>query len=122
MKLWSGIITEKLNETKDFYIKILDAKVVFESDWFVLLSIGEAQLGLMLPNLASQAPMFQPPLSGPGMWLALDVADVDEHYYRLRAQGVDIALDIKDEPWGDRHFAVLDPNGIGIDFVQHLGA
>ena len=121
MKLWSGIITEKLAQTKTFYIEVLDAQVLFESEWFVLLQVADNQLGIMLPNLENQAPMFKSPLQGPGMWLAVDVEDVDEHYYRLKAQGIEIALDIRDEPWGDRHFAVMDPNGIGVDFVKHIG-
>lgn len=25
---------------------------------------------------------------------------------------------LRDEPWGDRHFVVVDPNGIGVDIVQ----
>jgi uncharacterized glyoxalase superfamily protein PhnB len=29
------------------------------------------------------------------------------------------AFELKDEPWGDRHFAVTDPNGVNIDFVKY---
>ena len=32
---------------------------------------------------------------------------------------VKIEIEIRDEPWGDRHFAILDPNGIGIDIVTY---
>jgi uncharacterized glyoxalase superfamily protein PhnB len=28
---------------------------------------------------------------------------------------------LRDEPWGDRHFAVVDPNGIGVDVLQQRG-
>ena len=121
MKLWSGIITPKLQQSKSFYIQVLDAEVLFESEWFVLLRVGENQLGLMLPDLPSQAPMFRASIKGPGMWLAIDVEDVDAHYQRIKQLGLEIALKIKDETWGDRHFALLDPNGIGIDFVTHTG-
>ncbi|RYY52113.1 MAG: glyoxalase, partial [Chitinophagaceae bacterium] len=24
-------------------------------------------------------------------------------------------------PWGDRHFAITDPNGVGIDLVKYSG-
>ena len=33
--------------------------------------------------------------------------------------GIEIKIDIRDEPWGDRHFAIQDPNGIGIDIVKY---
>lgn len=39
---------------------------------------------------------------------------------RIAALGVAIELGLRDEPWGDRHFAVRDPNGIGADIVQRL--
>lgn len=119
MKLWSGIITEKLTESRDFYIRVLEATVIFESDWFALLNVQGQQLAFMLPNMENQAPMFKQPLNGPGIWLGVDVDDVDAHYQRIQSLNVPIALDIKDEAWGDRHFAILDPNGIGIDFVKH---
>ena len=30
-----------------------------------------------------------------------------------------LKLIIRNEPWGDRHFAIQDPNGIGIDIVKY---
>jgi len=120
MKLWTGIITEKLNESKAFYQSLLEAQVLFENEWFVLLNMEGFQLGLMLPNLTHQAPIFRSPLAGPGVWFTIDVDKVDEQYARIKSLDFEIAVDIRDEPWGDRHFAVKDPNGIGIDFVKHV--
>ncbi len=37
----------------------------------------------------------------------------------LKKKGVPIKIDIRNEPWGDRHFAIEDPNGIGIDIVKY---
>lgn len=34
-------------------------------------------------------------------------------------QGIPIAIALRKEPWGDRHFAIIDPNGIGIDIVTY---
>ena len=38
----------------------------------------------------------------------------------LKKKGVTIQIDLRDEPWGDRHFAISDPNGIGIDLVRYM--
>jgi catechol 2,3-dioxygenase-like lactoylglutathione lyase family enzyme len=38
---------------------------------------------------------------------------------RRKASGIPIEFGPLDEPWGDRHFAVLDPNGIPVDVVRH---
>jgi uncharacterized glyoxalase superfamily protein PhnB len=53
------------------------------------------------------------------MYLTIEVDDVDKVYYELKNKGVVIEIDIRDEPWGDRHFAIQDPNGIGIDIVKY---
>lgn len=56
------------------------------------------------------------------MWIAVDVPDVDAQYARIKSLGVPIESELRDEPWGDRHFVIVDPNGIGIDVVQHRHA
>lgn len=120
MKLWSGIITEKVQESKDFYVRLFGAEVLYEGEggWFVLLRLGDSELGFMLPGLESQASLFRPAFQGEGLWLAIEVDDVDKEYQRLQALGVSATVELRDEPWGDRHFALVDPNGIGVDIVQ----
>ena len=53
------------------------------------------------------------------MYLTIEVDDVDNVYNELKQKGVDIKINIRNEPWGDRHFAIQDPNGIGIDIVKY---
>jgi catechol 2,3-dioxygenase-like lactoylglutathione lyase family enzyme len=120
MKLWSGIVTEKVQASKDFYVRLFGCEVIYEGEdgWFVLLQLGASELGFMKPNLDSQAAIFRPAFQGKGMWLAIDVDDVDAEHKRLEAMGVKIEAPLRDEPWGDRHFVIVDPNGIGIDIVQ----
>jgi len=122
MKIWSGVVTEKVRESKDFYVRLFGCEVLYEGegDWVVLLQLGGSELGFMKPGLASQAPVFRPAFQGRGLWIAIDVADVQSEYERIQALGVPIELALRDEPWGDRHFVVVDPNGIGVDVVQRL--
>jgi len=49
----------------------------------------------------------------------MEVEDVDGEYQRVKALNLPIALELRDEPWGDRHFAVTDPNGIAVDVVKY---
>jgi len=121
MKLNAGIVTEKLVETKNFYIDILNFGVTFENEFYLLLHTPnkEAEISFLLPNHPSQQPLFQQPFTGQGMYLTIEVDDVDKVYYELKNKGVVIEIDIRDEPWGDRHFAIQDPNGIGIDIVKY---
>jgi uncharacterized glyoxalase superfamily protein PhnB len=121
MKLNAGIVTSKLVETKNFYTNILDFGVTFENEFYILLHTPskQAEISFLLPNHPTQQPLFQQPFTGQGMYFTIEVDEVDKVYSDMKNKGVEIKIDIRDEPWGDRHFAIQDPNGIGIDIVKY---
>lgn len=121
MKLNAGIITEKLAETKKFYTDILGFGVSFENEFYILLHTPnqDSEISFLLPNHPSQKPIFQSEFLGKGVYLTIEVDDVDEVYKKLKNKSIKIEVDIRDEEWGDRHFAIKDPNGIGIDIVTY---
>lgn len=121
MKLNAGVITNKLEETKKFYTDILGFGVTFENEFYLLLHTPnkESEISFLLPNHPSQQPLFQQPFGGLGMYLTIEVDDVDALYNKLKSANVKIEIALRDEPWGDRHFAIKDPNGIGIDLVKY---
>jgi catechol 2,3-dioxygenase-like lactoylglutathione lyase family enzyme len=121
MKLNAGFITPKLEETKIFYTTVLQMEVVFENDFYLLLRTagGTDQISFLLPNHESQQPLFKPAFVGKGAYLTIEVEKVDEMYEKMMKMNIPIAIAMRDEPWGDRHFAITDPNGIGIDIVTY---
>jgi hypothetical protein len=50
MKLWSGVVTEKVMESREFYVRLFGCEVIYEDEggWFVLLQLGKSQLGFMI--------------------------------------------------------------------------
>ncbi|MNE40744.1 Glyoxalase-like domain protein [compost metagenome] len=121
MKLNAGIVTAKLAESKAFYTGILGFGVTFENEFYLLLHTPNkgAEISFLLPGHASQQSLFHKPFQGQGMYLTIEVGDVDKVYKELKEKGVDIKIDLRNEPWGDRHFAIQDPNGVGIDIVTY---
>ncbi|WP_282629424.1 VOC family protein [Empedobacter sedimenti] len=121
MKLNAGIITDKLVETKRFYTEVLDFGITFENEFYLLLHTPDksSELSFLLPNHASQQPLFQPKFDGKGVYFTIEVDDVDEVYRKLKEKKIKIEIELRDEPWGDRHFAIQDPNGVGIDIVKY---
>lgn len=121
MKLNAGIVTSKLAESKAFYRNVLGFGITFENEFYLLMHSPnrQAELSFLLPDHASQQPLFQKPFQGQGMYLTIEVEDVDKVYQELKKKKIDIKIELRDEPWGDRHFAIQDPNGIGIDIVKH---
>ncbi len=121
MKLNAGILTAKLAESKAFYTDKLGFGVTFENEFYLLMHTPnrQAEISFLLPFHPSQQPFFHKPFNGQGMYLTIEVDDVDSIYKDLKNKGVEIKIEIRDEPWGDRHFAIEDPNGIGIDIVKY---
>jgi catechol 2,3-dioxygenase-like lactoylglutathione lyase family enzyme len=121
MKLNAGVITSKMAETKKFYTEVLGFGVTFENEFYLLLHTPnkQAELSFLLPNHPSQQPLFHKPFNGQGMYLTIEVEDVDKLYKEIQKKGTEIKIALRNEPWGDRHFAIQDPNGIGIDIVQY---
>jgi len=52
---------------------------------------------------------------GVNLYLEID-GDIDEYYEELKKNGVNIVVDIKDEPFGIRDFTVADSNGYQLIF------
>ncbi|GAB2765169.1 hypothetical protein GCM10027275_03080 [Rhabdobacter roseus] len=121
MKLNAGIVTPRLQESKRFYTEVLGFGVTFENDFYLLLHTPnhQAELSFLLPDHPTQAAVFQVPFAGQGMYLTIEVEDVEKEYERIQALQVPIEVPLRTEPWGDRHFALLDPNGVGIDIVTY---
>jgi catechol 2,3-dioxygenase-like lactoylglutathione lyase family enzyme len=121
MKLNAGFIISKIPETKKFYTTVLQMEVAFENEFYLLLQTagGTDQISFLLPDHESQQPLFKPAFVGKGAYLTIEVANVDEVYEKIKKMKIPVVIPIRDEPWGDRHFAIVDPNGIGIDIVTH---
>ncbi|MBN8675856.1 MAG: VOC family protein [Chitinophagales bacterium] len=121
MKMNAGIVTPKLDETKEFYTSVLGFTIKFENEWFVLLQTpdGEDMISFLQPGHPSQQPVFQSSFPGKGVYLTIEVEDVDEIHAQIKRKGIPIEVELRNETWGDRHFAIIDPNGIGIDIVKY---
>lgn len=121
MKMNAGIVTEKLAETKQFYTSLLGFGVTFENDFYLLMHTPErnAEISFLLPNHPTQQSIFHAPFAGKGMYLTIEVEEVDQWFAQLKSKGAIVKVDLRDEPWGDRHFTIEDPNGIAIDIVTY---
>ncbi|MFJ2867049.1 VOC family protein [Kitasatospora sp. NPDC087314] len=53
-----------------------------------------------------------------GVILAFVVEDVAGEERRLRGEGVEATLPLREEPWGEKLFQVTDPNGVVIELVE----
>lgn len=105
----STISTNKLRESKEFYMKHFAFQLVYESDWYIeLLAPGNPAIGVSFTLPQREAGEF----FNKGLILSFEVDDADAEYRRLKAAGLEIVQDLVDKPWGERSFVVDDPNGV----------
>jgi predicted enzyme related to lactoylglutathione lyase len=57
-----------------------------------------------------------------GVFLSIEVDDVDALHDRLAAAGVVVHQALADQPWGHRNFAVTDPTGMVLVFFEDRAA
>ena len=103
--------TDRVAESRDFYVKYFDARITFDCGWYVNLEFGDKSSTLQF--MSPQQPEHQLS-SGAGLIYNLAVDDVDEEYRKLTEAGLAVVVPLEDHPWGDRGFAIQDPNGISV--------
>jgi catechol 2,3-dioxygenase-like lactoylglutathione lyase family enzyme len=116
-------ITKDLKASQHFYTKWFGMSPVFESTFFVfLVTPGDRprSLGLLSENHPSSPPSSPAMNSQAGAYLTLQVADAREFFMQMKSEGLKISYELRDEPWGQRRFGVIDPSGMYIDVVQQI--
>jgi len=109
--LSAAFTTDKVEESRDFYIKHLGAKVTFDCGWYV--NIEFANESSTLQFMSPQQPEQQLS-SGAGLIYNFAVENVDQEYKNFTNAGLIVVMPLEDHPWGDRGFAIQDPNGISL--------
>ena len=96
--MYPVIVTPHHKECRDFYARWFGSAVVFE------------------------APPGPEVFNGTGLFLTFQVSDAAAEFSRLERAGATFAYALRDEPWGQRRFALRDPSGCWVDVVEHTEA
>jgi catechol 2,3-dioxygenase-like lactoylglutathione lyase family enzyme len=55
-----------------------------------------------------------------GVWMAIEVDDVDAAYARIIEKGMPVKQELADQMWGHRDFSVVDPSGVEVVFFRRM--
>ncbi|MGL5008348.1 MAG: VOC family protein [Paracoccaceae bacterium] len=104
-----------------FYCKHFAFTPLFTADWYVhLQSTEDPSVNLaILDQHHHTIPETARGRTG-GVILNFEVDDVDSHHARLASAGARLALSLRDEDFGQRHFIVHGPDGVLIDVIQPI--
>ncbi|TWF77752.1 putative glyoxalase superfamily protein PhnB [Pseudonocardia hierapolitana] len=114
--------TSRLPEAHDFYTRHFGFETTFEADWYVSLRRAgppSYELALLDHTHPTVPEGYRRPVRG--LLLNFEVADVDTEWERLVVQGgLRPELELRSEPFGQRHFIVADPSGVLIDVITPI--
>lgn len=120
-----GIATDKIAESRDFYLKHFHYHIGRELESMVLLhsSNGHRSLAFFRPMSESRGVErvegLHEAFSGTGIYLTLGVPNVEEALAYFQREGIPIVRELRTEAWGERLFMIRDPNGIGLYMSEH---
>jgi len=119
-RLLPNICTNRMEETRDFYVHLLGFVVGFEHQgWYIQLSSPtdpQLQIGIVRRDYEFTPTAFQQPAQG--VIISAQVHDVDAAYTATLKRGFSIAHEMRDESFGMRRFMVADPNGLLVNIFS----
>lgn len=116
------ILSDDVKTAATFYTEVLGFESLVTMDWYASLQQPQFQ-GVYLDIIKEgheAAGEHLKDSSTAGTMIALIVEDVQNEFERISALGIQMIMDIKDEPWGQRRFQFLAPDGIVIELIQRI--
>jgi uncharacterized glyoxalase superfamily protein PhnB len=119
-KLFPLFVTEKLDQTKRFYVEQAGFRVTVDMPMYLQVAYGEGdapELCFMKPDAFPDG-KARPSFAGRGVIVSIPTENADDKYATLDAAGAQLASRPEDKPWGWRSFFAVDPNGVLLDFFH----
>lgn len=111
----TNICSEKLSESAEFYTKLFDFVIDYESDWFIHLISKETKLELGLIDINSEIVPKESKIQGTASYITLVVDNVDEVFDVSKKNKYEIIQEPENTFYGQRRMLLKDPNGYTID-------
>lgn len=115
------LMTNDVAGLSEFYQAHFRFRPLFESDWYVHLQSAEDEsvnLAILDGDHATIPEVARGRASG--LMINFEVEDVDGFFVELLSKGLPMLLELRDEPWGQRHFMTRDPAGVLIDIIKPI--
>ncbi|TLS46815.1 glyoxalase [Streptomyces montanus] len=115
-----SLTVEDVAASRTFFTEHLGYREQAAADGFASLTRDDAAVDIVLLRRGIDVlPPDQRDQHARGLILAFTLdAGLEAEEKRLRSEGVDITMPLREEPWGERLFQVTDPNGVVVQFVE----
>lgn len=117
--IYPVLMTTDVAASARFFTDAFGFDTVFEADWYVSLRKDRWELAVLASDHPTIPEGYRAPAAG--VLLNIEVDDADREYERLVTSGTArLALDIRSEDFGQRHFIVVAPGGVLIDVIEPI--
>ena len=119
--LYVNVQSTDLAASRDFYVDLLGLEVVFDSPWALYLQDPDhpqLKLAFVAHDHDSIPAGFRTPAQG--VLVSVEVDDVDALWRHARLLGIEVRQELRDEPFGQRHFIAADPNGVLVNVIAPI--
>ncbi len=118
--IYPVLMVEDVTAAAAFFREHLAFTTTFESDWYVSLRQGDGEIAVLAAGHPT-VPASHRGAVARGVLVNIEVDDVDAEYRRLVEEGpLEAVLELRSEPFGQRHFIVAGPGGVLIDVITPI--
>lgn len=114
-RIMTNICSDNLPETKNFYIKLFDFNVDYDSDWFIHLISKDKRLELGIIDRTNEIVPKEYQFKPQGFYITFVVENADEIFEIAKSENFEIVSQPEDTFYGQRRLLLKDPNGALVD-------
>ncbi len=119
-RMMTNICSKQLSESRDFYTKLFDFAIDYDSDWFVHLISKDKKLELGIIDANSEIVPKEIQKQPAGTYITFVVDNVDEVYKIAKANKYKVVQIPEDTFYGQRRMLIKDPNNYIIDISSPI--
>lgn len=121
MRLRIELFTNDLEKSIHFYKEVLGLELGGKNSTYAELISGPVEIGICAMEMLHDDHPLKAKADerkGLGVELVIEVADVEESLKKVAASGYPVHSGLAKQPWGDRDFRLLDPDGYYIRVTE----
>ncbi len=119
-RIMTNICSDNLAESQDFYTKLFDFNVDYDSDWFVHLISKDKKLELGIIDRTNEIVPKGFQNHPQGFYVTFVVDNVDEVFKIAESEKFEIISEPIDTFYGQRRLLLKDPNGTLVDISSPI--
>lgn len=119
-RIMTNICSDNLPESRNFYTKLFDFNVDFDSDWFIHLVSKDKKLELGIIDRTNDIVPKDFQDNPQGFYVTFVVDSADEIFQIAESENFEIISEPTDTFYGQRRLLLKDPNGVLVDISSPI--